>query len=121
MLSALPQFCGFVGSVLGGFVVDYLASRGVRPLNACRTPLVLSMLVAAVATALTTLPVGLTAMVAFMAVALFAGGLAISCGWMLGTVIAAEHRVATLQAIQNTAAWERHGLPRGMGPGLLAA
>lgn len=104
MLSALPQFCGFVGSVLGGFVVDYLASRGVGPLNACRTPLVLSMLVAAVATALTTLPVGLTAMVAFMAVALFAGGLAISCGWMLGTVIAAEHRVATLQAIQNTGA-----------------
>lgn len=104
MLSALPQFCGFVGSVLGGFMVDRLAARGMTPLNACRKPLVLSMLVAAIATVMTTLPVGLGVMIAFMGVALFAGGLAVSCGWMLGTVIAAEHRVATLQAIQNTGA-----------------
>ncbi|GBQ31137.1 MFS transporter [Gluconacetobacter azotocaptans] len=102
LLSALPQFCGFAGSVLGGFVADHLAARGVTPLNACRTPLVLAMLVAAVATALTTLHTGLAVTIVFMAVALFAGGLAMSCGWMLGTVIAAEHRVATLQAIQNT-------------------
>ncbi|GAA4480628.1 MFS transporter [Gluconacetobacter asukensis] len=102
MLSALPQFCGFAGSVLGGVVVDRLAARGVGLLNACRAPLVLAMLVAAIATTLTTLHTPLAVMVAFMAIALFAGGLAISCGWMLGTVIAAEHRVATLQAIQNT-------------------
>ncbi|GBQ26414.1 hypothetical protein AA12717_2353 [Gluconacetobacter sacchari DSM 12717] len=102
MLSALPQFCGFAGSVLGGFVVDHLAVRGVGRLNACRTPLVLAMLVAAIATALTTLHTGLAVMIAFMGIALFAGGLALSTGWMLGTVIAADHRVATLQAIQNT-------------------
>ncbi|WP_158093346.1 MFS transporter [Acetobacter sp. DsW_063] len=102
LLSAAPQFCGFAGSVLGGFISDRLAARGMDPLNASRTPLVLAMLTSACATALTTLHLGLPLMVAFMALALFAGGLAMTCGWTLGTVIASENRVATLEAIQNT-------------------
>jgi MFS family permease len=35
---------------------------------------------------------------------LFASGVAVSCGWTLGTLIVTENRVATLEAIQNTGA-----------------
>ncbi|GBR47400.1 MFS transporter [Gluconobacter roseus] len=102
LLSALPQICGFAGNLTGGLLSDRLMARGLGRLEACRRPLVLSMVVAAIMTGLTALDTGLTISMAFMAAALFAGGVAMSTGWTLGTVIAAEHRVATLEAIQNT-------------------
>ncbi|WP_062495526.1 MFS transporter [Gluconobacter potus] len=102
LLSALPQICGFAGNLTGGLLSDRLMARGMRRLDACRRPLVISMVVAAVMTGLTALDTGLSISMVFMAAALFAGGIAMSAGWTLGTVIAAEHRVATLEAIQNT-------------------
>jgi len=102
LLSALPQICGFAGNLTGGLLADRLMARGLGRLKACRRPLVLSMIVAAIMTGLTALDTGLTISMVFMAAALFAGGVAMSTGWTLGTVIAAEHRVATLEAIQNT-------------------
>lgn len=102
LLSALPQICGFAGNLTGGLLSDRLMARGMGRLEACRRPVVLAMLAAAVMTGLTTLHTGLVISMAFMATALFAGGLAMSAAWTLGTVIAAEHRVATLEAIQNT-------------------
>ncbi|WP_342627868.1 MFS transporter [Nguyenibacter vanlangensis] len=102
MLSALPQFFGFAGCVSGGALSDHLAARGMRPLDASRRPLVWAMLAASAATVLAAVHAGLAVSVALMALALFAGGIAMTCGWTLGTIIVAEHRVATLEAIQNT-------------------
>lgn len=104
LLSTLPQFCGFIGSILGGMVCDQLSARGYAPLAACRQPIVTALLLAALATTLTTAPLPLALMIALMALALFCGGLAMSCGWVLATVIAADDQIATLEAIQNTGA-----------------
>jgi len=102
LLSVLPQFCGFVGSLVGGVLVDRFAHAGRTPVAACRLPLVVGMIVAACATMAAALSTALVLSVALMALALFAGGAAMACGWTVGTAVVDPDRVATLEAIQNT-------------------
>ncbi|AHI24044.1 hypothetical protein BGC31_13365 [Komagataeibacter xylinus] len=102
LLSALPQMFGFFGSVTGGFVTDWLGRRGVSPVIACRTPLVWGLVCASVMTVLTALVPFLGLSVALICIALFAGGIAMTCGWALGAVAVTEDCVATMESIQNT-------------------
>ncbi|MFT9256646.1 MAG: hypothetical protein ABF535_01070 [Acetobacter sp.] len=58
----------------------------------------------AVLTATLALQPGQVPALILLAFALFASGVAVSCGWTLGTLITTEDRVATLEAVQNTGA-----------------
>ena len=104
LLSAFPQIFSFAGCLGGGKLVDMVSRRGVAPLAACRRTVVLSMLACAVLTALLALQPARMPALTLLALALFANGVAVSCGWTLGTLITTEDRVATLEAIQNTGA-----------------
>ncbi|GEN63815.1 MFS transporter [Acetobacter oeni] len=100
-LSSVPQFAGFIGGLAGGVVTDRLACRGWSPARACRTPLVIALLVAAATTMLAPFCATTTLSVFVMSVSLFATGIAMTAGWTLGTVLIDERSVATLEAIQN--------------------
>ncbi|ARW15924.1 MFS transporter [Komagataeibacter europaeus] len=102
LLSALPQMFGFVGSITGGFLTDWLGRRGVSPVVACRTPLVWGLVCASIMTVLTGLVPFLGLSIALICIALFAGGIAMTCGWALGAVVVTEDCVATMESIQNT-------------------
>ncbi|MBB2202548.1 MFS transporter [Gluconacetobacter tumulisoli] len=100
-LATIPQLSGFLGGLCGGFIVDALARRGLPPLLCSRQPLAWALSVASVAT----MAAGLTHMawltLSIMSIALFAVGVAMTCGWTLGAVIVGEDAVATMEAFQN--------------------
>ena len=104
LLSALPQVFSFIGCLGGGKLVDMISHSGVSPLTSCQRIVAISMLLCAVSTAVLAIQPGQGLALAILALALLANGVAVSCGWTLGTLIATENRVATLEAIQNTGA-----------------
>lgn len=104
LLSACPQIFSFMGCILGGKIVDCITRRGVQPLTSCRRTITLSILACAILTGALALQPGRVTAFTVLALALFANGIAVSCGWTLGTLITTENRVATLEAIQNTGA-----------------
>jgi MFS family permease len=104
LLSAFPQIFSFLGCFMGGRLMDMISQRGVAPLVACRRTVVLSMLACAILTGTLALQPGSIPAIVLLTFTLFASGVAVSCGWTLGTLIVTENRVATLEAIQNTGA-----------------
>jgi sugar phosphate permease len=100
-MSSLPQLAGFIGGLCGGVVTDTLGRRGWSPARACRVPLVAALLVAALATTLAPLCATTGLSLLAMSTALFAAGIAMTCGWTLGAVLVDDRSVATLEAIQN--------------------
>lgn len=104
LLSALPQVFSFVGCLGGGKLVDMISRSGVSPLTSCQRMVAISMVFCAVSTAALAAQPGQGLALAILALALLANGVAVSCGWALGTLITTENRVATLEAIQNTGA-----------------
>ncbi len=99
--TAVPQACGFLGALLGGFFSRILSRRGVPALTACKLPLIAGMLVTAVCTAAAALVQGAPLAIALVSLALFSATLASSCGWAMAAVATTPDRVATLEAIQN--------------------
>ncbi len=99
--TGVPQFCGFVGALLGGVAASALSNRGATPVASCRLPLVLAMLVTAACTAGAATVAGAATAILLVSVALFAANLASSCGWAMAAVATTPDKVATLEAIQN--------------------
>ncbi|WP_244410088.1 MFS transporter [Gluconacetobacter diazotrophicus] len=100
-LSSLPQLAGFLGGLGGGVVSEVLGRIGWPAARACRVPLVAALFVAAAATILAPLCPTMVLSLVAMSVALFAAGIAMTCGWTLGTVLIDDGSIATLEAIQN--------------------
>lgn len=100
-LSSIPQLAGFFGSLSGGVIIKLLGKSGYTPSRACYQPLIIGLLIAAVATAAVPLcPTTFLSLVS-MAIALFATGIAMTGSWTLGTIVVAEESIATMEAIQN--------------------
>ncbi|WP_086639732.1 MFS transporter [Acetobacter okinawensis] len=100
-LSSIPQLAGFFGSLSGGVIIKFLGKTGYTPSHACYQPLIISLLIAAMATAVVPLcPTTFLSLVS-MAIALFATGIAMTGSWTLGTIVVAEDSIATMEAIQN--------------------
>ena len=99
--TAVPQFAGFAGALLGGIASRTLSRRGAAPVASCRLPLVIAMLMTAGCTAAVTQVQNTGGAIALISIALFAGSLASSCGWAMAAVATSPDKVATLEAFQN--------------------
>ncbi len=99
-LSAIPLAAGFAGALAGGFFSDRLG-RKMDASAACRLPVIVGMLTAAIFTIAGALAPNTAIAIACMSAGLFAANVASSCGWALAAVVAPNDAVASLEAIQN--------------------
>ncbi len=98
--SALPQFCGFLGAVGGGWLSDRLATRfGER--MARQAPLLAGLSAAAIGSILAVVSGNAFLALASVSAALFSANLATTCGWALAAGLAPAALVATVEAIAN--------------------
>ncbi len=99
--TSVPLAAGFVGAVAGGVISDGLGRRGVAAGTACRVPVIVGLLAAAIFTVAGAYAAHLWIAIACISAGLFAINVASSCGWALAAVAAPSNAVATLEAIQN--------------------
>jgi MFS family permease len=100
-VAAIPFACGVLGSVGSGWLTDFLAARGVSPINSCKIPVVIGLAGMASFTILTALtPSTLIAVIA-VSTALAFNGMAGAMCWALASVAAPRHCTASLGSIQN--------------------
>lgn len=98
--SAVPQFCGFLGALGGGWLSDRLARRlGERP--ARQGPLVAGLFVTAACTALAAVSGSAALALASVSVALFSANVATTSGWALAAGLAPPALIATVEAMAN--------------------
>jgi MFS family permease len=100
IVSAIPLAAGFFGAVIGGVISSWLGRR-MDAVSACRMPVILGLLAAAILTFAAAYAHSTWAAVALISGGLFAINIASSCGWALAAVITPPNTVATLEAIQN--------------------
>jgi MFS family permease len=101
LLSSVPLAAGFIGAVAGGFFSDFLGARGLDASAACRIPVIIGLLGAALFTVAGAIAPGIALAIACMSAGLFCVNVSSSCGWALAAVVAPGNTVATLEAIQN--------------------
>ena len=101
LLAAIPQFAGFVGGCLGGFVSDALARRDIEPILARKVPTIAGLALAGVLTAVAPFVANTGSALAIMSLAMFFAYGAGSCSWALGASLTAPAMVATLESVQN--------------------
>jgi MFS family permease len=99
--SSVPLAAGFAGALAGGFISDWLGKKGMEAGAACRLPIIVGMVLAAVCTVGGALAGSTGVAIALMAGGLFGANVASSCGWALAAVVAPGNAVAGLEAVQN--------------------
>lgn len=100
-LAAIPQFAGFAGGCLGGWVSDLLTKTGLEPVTARKIPTTGGLLLAALLSAPVPFVSNLGLALALISAAMFFAYGAGSCSWALGAALTPARMVATLEAIQN--------------------
>ena len=101
LLAAIPQFAGFVGGVLGGYVSDRLAEGGMDPIDSRRYLTVGGLVLCALFTAAAPFAPNTSLVVGLLSASMFFGYGAGSCSWALGASLTPPRLVATLESIQN--------------------
>lgn len=104
-LAAVPQACGVVGSLLGGYVVDRMVARGFTPLNSRKIPIAFALLETALFTVLAAYATSATSALSFLSAAVFFSALAGGTIWALVSAAAPQHMVASCGSIQNFGAY----------------
>ena len=104
-LAAVPQICGVVGSLLGGYVVDRLAARGVSPLNSRKIPIATALTATALFTVLAAYAGSAVSALTFLSAAVFFSAVAGGTIWALVGAAAPQHMVASSGSIQNFGAY----------------
>lgn len=100
IVSAIPLGAGFFGAVTGGVISSVLVRR-MDSVSACRLPVILGLVAAAILTIAAAFAQSTWVAVALISGGLFAINISSSCGWALAAVITPPNTVATLEAIQN--------------------
>ena len=98
--SALPQACGFVGAIGGGWLSDRLA-RITTERAARQMPLAMGLYAAAGFTVLAALSGSAGVAIAWISAALFSANLATTSGWALAATLAPSALIATVEAMAN--------------------
>lgn len=101
ILASLPQFAGFFGGVLGGYLSDWLARRDMDPIDSRKIPTIVGLFVAAVLTGIAPFVADTGWSLALMSMAMFFAYASGSCSWALGASLTPPHLVATLESVQN--------------------
>lgn len=100
-LAAVPQVAGCVGGALGGYLSDWLARRGLDPVDSRRYLTVGGLVLCALFTALAPVAPTTTWVIAALSASMFFGYGAGACSWALGASLTPPRLVATLESIQN--------------------
>ncbi len=104
-LAAIPQACGVVGSLGGGYVVDRLAARGFTPLNSRKIPIATALVATAGFTVLAAYATSAATALAFLSAAVFFSAVAGGTIWALVSAAAPQHMVASCGSLQNFGAY----------------
>jgi sugar phosphate permease len=101
LFAAIPFFCGVVGALLGGFIVDALVRRGVTPMASRKVPAALALLGTAVCTVAAAYVTSNTLAIMFISASLFLLYITSTCAWALASVAAPTNCTASIGAMQN--------------------
>jgi MFS family permease len=101
LLITIPYVCSVVGSVFAGWISDYLARRGISPMNAGRIPFIAGLLGMALFTVLTALSGGLLSAMVWLSCAMFFSQLSGSCSWIVASTAVPENCLGSFGGIQN--------------------
>jgi MFS family permease len=101
VLASIPFLFGVFGSVCGGLVGKALMDRGVSPIMSCKIPIVVGLIVAALATAAVTMAPNDTLAIAAISFALFFVCAASGMAWALTGIAAPKGYTSSLASIQN--------------------
>ncbi|AJY13653.1 MFS transporter [Burkholderia dolosa] len=99
--ASVPFLCGFVGSLLAGWLSDLVTRRSRSPVVSRRNAVVVAMLGMVAFTVPAALVQSNTVALACISVVIFLANAASACSWALATAAAPPSRVASLGAIQN--------------------
>jgi MFS family permease len=99
--SAVPFFCGVLGSLFGGWVGDWLQAKGVSPVNSRRYPVAVGMLLVAAAVVFAALTPSVNLAIAAISLTMFLNYLAIANQWSMVSVAAPRNCTGSLGSIQN--------------------
>jgi MFS family permease len=97
--AAIPAIAGSIGSILGGFVMDGLASRGFAPLACRKIPLVSSMIGMAVVTIATAYVSNNALVILYISIAYFLGGVSTAAIWATVTAAAPPDYIGSFGSI----------------------
>lgn len=99
--ASVPFLCGFVGSLLAGWLSDLVTRRSRSPVVSRRNAVVVAMLGMVAFTVPAALVQSNTVALACISVVIFLANAASACSWALAPAAAPPSRVASLGAIQN--------------------
>ncbi|MGU3782190.1 MFS transporter [Burkholderia metallica] len=99
--ASVPFLCGFVGSLLAGWLSDLVTRRSRSPVVSRRNAVVVAMLGMVAFTIPAALVQSNTVALACISVVIFLANAASACSWALATAAAPPSRIASLGAIQN--------------------
>ena len=101
VVAAIPFVFGLFGTIVGGWVAQRLADRGMSPINSCRLPVVVGLLAAAACTALAAKAPSDVVAVAAISATLFFAACATGQSWGIVAVMAPPNCTASLGGLQN--------------------
>ncbi len=100
-VAAIPYVFGLLGTLAGGWVAERLIARGVSPISACRLPVVVGLLAAALCTVIAAEAPSDVAAVAAISATLFFASCATGQSWGVVSMAAPPNYTASLGGLQN--------------------
>jgi MFS family permease len=102
-LASVPLICAFVGALFGGWLSDWLHSRGMDLIKSRRLPLIIGLLLSAGFTGLAAVAATPGAAITCIAASMFCMQFGITCKWILVTAITPQAYCASAASNQNFA------------------
>jgi sugar phosphate permease len=99
--AAIPFFCGVVGGLLAGWMVDVLVRRGMRPMRSRTVPAALALFGTAACTVAAAYVSSNMLAIAFISASLFLLYVTSTCAWALSSVAAPTNCTASIGSMQN--------------------
>ena len=101
VLLMIPYIAGTFGQLAGGFVPDWLVSKGMKPILSRKWPICIGLIFAAVFTVPAAYTPSLAMAVVCISAAMFFVNMSSGAGWALVSVSAPRRLVATLGSFMN--------------------